>query len=43
MKHDAFRYDFTYKELIYFLFKKKRCPKCNCQLTKSKVYETVCK
>lgn len=41
MKHDAFRYDFTYKELIYFLFKKKRCPKCNCQLTKSKVYETV--
>lgn len=41
MKHDAFRYDFTGKELAYFLFKKKECPKCNGKLIKSKGYETV--
>lgn len=41
MGHDAFRYDFTGKELAYFLFKKKICPKCKGKMTKSKGYETV--
>ena len=41
MQHDAFRYDFTGKELIYFLFKKKMCPKCGGKMIKSKGYETV--
>ena len=26
MKHTAFRYDFTFRELIYFLFAKKNVP-----------------
>lgn len=37
----AFRYDFTMKELGYFLFKKKNCPKCNHKMIKSKDYEIV--
>lgn len=41
MGHDAFLYDFTGKELAYFLFKKKMCPKCNGKLIKGKGYETV--
>ena len=41
MKHDGFRYDFTGKELLYFLFGKKICPKCPGKLVKSKGYETV--
>ena len=40
-KYQAFRYDFTMKELIYFLFGKKTCPKCNGKLNKSKSYEIV--
>lgn len=40
MKHRAFRYDFTAKELAYLLFKKKNCPNCGGQLCKSKGYET---
>lgn len=41
MKHDGFRYDFTGRELAYFLFGKKICPKCQGKLVKSKGYETV--
>lgn len=41
MKHDAFRYDFTFKELIYFLFGKKVCPRCKGKMVKIKRYETV--
>lgn len=41
MKTKAFRYDFTMRELGYFLFKKKNCPKCNNKMNKSKVYEIV--
>ena len=41
MAHDAFRYDFTGKELVYLLFRKKICPKCNCRMIKRKGYETV--
>lgn len=41
MEHDGFRYDFTGKELSYFLFGKKVCPKCKGKLIKSKGYETV--
>lgn len=40
MEHDAFQYDFTFKELVYFLFKKKSCPKCGGQMIKSKGFET---
>ena len=41
MSHQAFRYDFSFKELIYFLFGKKICPKCGKTLMKIKDYETV--
>jgi len=41
MEHNAFRYDFTPKELLYFLFRKKCCPECGGKLIKSKGYETV--
>lgn len=41
MGHDAFRYDFTGKELFYYLFKKKVCPECGSEMTKFKGYETV--
>lgn len=37
----SFRYDFTMKELKYFLFNKKNCPKCNHKMIKSKGYELV--
>ena len=37
----SFRYDFTMKELKYYLFSKKNCPKCNNKMTKSKGYELV--
>lgn len=37
----AFRYDFTMKELAYFLFKKKICPKCGGQMEKKKCCEIV--
>jgi len=35
----SFRYEFTMKELKYFLFSKKICPKCNRKMSKSKGYE----
>lgn len=41
MKHDGFRYDFTGKELKYFLFGKKVCPKCHGKLEQNKGFETV--
>lgn len=41
MKHDAFRYDFTFRELIFFLFKKKECPKCKKRMTQHKAFESV--
>lgn len=41
MKHDAFEYEFTPKELAYFLFGKKKCPRCGGQMKKSKEYETI--
>ena len=34
MSVQSFRYDFTAKELAYFLFKKKTCPKCGEQMKK---------
>ena len=41
MKHTAFRYDFTFRELIYFLFAKKKCPHYGGKLDKHKDFETV--
>ena len=41
VKQDAFRYDFTFKELFYFLFTKKICPKCGWVMDKRKDYETA--
>lgn len=38
---DAFRYDFTMKELKYFLFSKKTCPKCGGIMEKKKDYEII--
>ena len=40
MKHQAVRMDFTPRELKYFLFAKKVCPRCGGKLIKSKEYET---
>lgn len=40
-KPDAFRYDFTMRELFYFLFSKKKCPKCGTIMEKKKDYEIV--
>lgn len=37
----AFRYDFTMKELKFYLFNKKNCPKCDYKMIKSKDYEIV--
>ena len=37
----SFRYDFTMKELYYFLFAKKICPKCGNKMDKNKGYEIV--
>lgn len=39
--NDAFQYEFTGRELIYFLFKKKACPHCGDKLSKAKDYEIV--
>ena len=39
MSNQAFRYDFTGKELFYFLFKKKKCPKCGGRLVAHKDFE----
>ena len=37
----AFRYDFTIKELCYYLFAKKSCPVCGSKMKKIKGYEIV--
>ena len=37
----SFRYDFTPKEFFYFLFKKKKCPKCGGKMKKEKRFEIV--
>lgn len=37
----AFRYEFTGKELSYFLFKNKKCPRCGGKMLKNKCAETV--
>lgn len=37
----SFRYDFTMKELSYFLFSKKICPNCKNKMIKNKGYELV--
>ena len=39
MDNKGFRYSFTFSELAYFLFGKKKCPKCGGKLVKSKDYE----
>lgn len=41
MSKPAFRYEFTGKEFIYFLFKKKICPRCGGIMTKEKCCEMV--
>ena len=44
MKKDkitGFQYDFTPRELFYFLFKKKICPNCGSKMIKEKTYEIV--
>ena len=40
MKYQAVRMDFTPKELKYFLFAKKICPRCGGKLSRSKEYRT---
>ena len=40
MNHQGFRYDFTMKELFYFILGKKTCPRCSGKLTREKTYET---
>lgn len=40
-KPDAFAYEFTMRELFYFLFAKKKCPKCGGMMDKKKDYEIV--
>lgn len=37
----GFRYEFSIKDIFYFLFKKKKCPKCNGKLSKCKYAEIV--
>lgn len=37
----SFRYEFTLKELFYFLFSKKKCPNCGNKMIKNKGYEIV--
>ena len=39
MKAQWVRMDFTPKELRYFLFRKKRCPRCGGKMDRSKSYE----
>lgn len=41
MNLQSFRYEFTAKELAYFLVKKKKCPKCGGKMKKNKCCETV--
>ena len=41
MAVQSFTYDFTAKELTYFLFKKKICPQCGGLMEKKKCYEIV--
>lgn len=41
VSNDAFRYEFTGRELMYFLFKKKVCPRCGDKLSKVKDSEIV--
>ena len=36
MKHDAFSYRFTGKELTYMIFAKKKCPRCGEKMQKIK-------
>lgn len=37
----SFRYEFTGKELYYFLFKRKKCPECGGEMIKNKCSEIV--
>lgn len=39
MDSKGFRYEFTIKELLYFLFRKKECPYCKGSLAKVRVFE----
>ena len=39
MENKGFRYSFTLPELRFFLFSKKKCPKCGCKLSKKKSFE----
>lgn len=41
VNENAFQYEFTGKEIVYFLFRKKVCPHCGSKLSKTKNYETV--
>ena len=41
MEYSEFRYDFTMRELGYFLFAKKVCPRCSGKLKKEKSFEIV--
>lgn len=41
MKNKAFRYEFSGKELSYFMFKKKKCPKCGGKMIKNKCSKIV--
>lgn len=41
VNNDAFQYEFTGKELVYYLFRKKVCPHCGGKLSKTKKHETV--
>lgn len=41
MEHDAFRYDFTFREMLYLLFGSKKCPKCKGRMTRHKAFESV--
>lgn len=40
-KHDAFRYDFTPREFLFFLFGKKTCPECGGPMGRVKLREHV--
>lgn len=37
----SFRYEFTGKELYYFLFANKKCPKCGNKMKKEKGFELL--
>ena len=38
---NGFRYEFTGKELVYFLFGRKKCPECGTKMKKTKRFRTV--